>query len=84
LLLNPAFRLQHLGFQGSINFQLSVRRSRAKVDQLSAFNSQLSTSSELLDHFLKLRTKDSSVVTIKRDMEPIPFLALDNESTWIS
>ena len=33
----------------------------------------------LLNHFFKLRAKHSSVVAIKRDMEPIPFLALDDE-----
>jgi hypothetical protein len=37
LLLNPAFRLQHLGIQGSVNFQLSVRRSFGEGE--SAFNS---------------------------------------------
>ena len=46
---------------------------------------QLSTNgyrlSELLNHFFKLRTEDSSIVTIKRDMEPIPFLAFGNESS---
>ena len=35
--------------------------------------------SGLLNYFFKLRAEHSSVVAIKRDMEPIPFLALDNE-----
>ena len=33
----------------------------------------------LLNHFLELSPEHSSVVAIKRDMEPIPFLALDDE-----
>src|SRR6266496_5343201 len=37
----------------------------------------------LLNHFLKLCAKDSSVVAIKGDMEPIPFFALDDEFTRV-
>ena len=33
----------------------------------------------LLNHFFKLRAEHSSVVAIKRDMQPIPFFALDDE-----
>ena len=33
----------------------------------------------LLNHFLELTPEHSSVVAIKRDMEPIAFLALDDE-----
>ena len=33
----------------------------------------------LLSHFLQLSPEHSSIVAIKRDMEPIPFLALDDE-----
>ena len=33
----------------------------------------------LLNHFLQLRAEHGSVVAIKRDMEPIPFFALDDE-----
>jgi hypothetical protein len=40
---------------------------RSAVAGAKAINHQLSA---LLDHFFKLRTQDSSVVAIKRDMEP--------------
>ena len=43
--------------------------------------SQCHFSLMLLNHFLELRAEDTSVVAIKRDMEPISFLALDNEFT---
>jgi hypothetical protein len=33
----------------------------------------------LLNYFFKLRAEHSSVVAIKRDMEPIPFFTLDDE-----
>src|SRR6266498_6166237 len=48
----------------------------AKVDH--TLNPQLSTLRSF-NHFFKLRTEHSSVVAIKRDMEPIPFFALDDE-----
>ena len=37
----------------------------------------------LLNHFLKLGSEHSSVVAIKRDMEPVALLALDDEFTRI-
>jgi len=84
LLLNPAFRLQHLGIQGSINFQLPVRRSRAKVDQLSTLNLL-----QLLNHFFKLCAKHihaSIVVKVatKRDVKPIALLAFDDKLVGLS
>ena len=48
------------------------------ISCVSTLNSQLSAS-PLLNHFFELRTEDTSGVAIKRDMEPIPFLALDDE-----
>ena len=44
-------------------------------------NNQLSTSSRLLNHFLKLTTNHSSVIAVQRDMEPISFLAFDYKVT---
>jgi hypothetical protein len=37
----------------------------------------------LLNHFIKLRAEHSSIVAIKRDMEPVALLALDDEFTRI-
>ena len=52
-----------------INSQLPVHRTCGRGGSAST----------LLNHFFELRTEDTSVVAIKRDMEPITFLALDNE-----
>src|SRR5438067_8223769 len=38
----------------------------------------------LFRHLFKLLTKDRPVITIKRDMQPISFLALDNKFSRVS
>src|ERR1700730_16664419 len=94
LLLNPAFRLQHLGIQGSINFQLPVRRGRAKVDQLSTLSLL-----PLLNHFFKLSPEHTDLtsragtargaievnkVATKRDVQPVAFFAFDDKFVGLS
>ena len=47
-----------------------------QATQLSTTNDRLF---RLLNYFFKLRTKDTPVVAIKRDMKPIPFLTSHDE-----
>ena len=55
----------------------------SEAEAIAIVTHQLSTLSHqllrLLNHFLQLSPEHSSVVAIKRDMEPIPFFALHDE-----
>jgi hypothetical protein len=60
------YGLLTISFSSNIS-AIPLPPTREAVAGAKAINHQLSA---LLDHFFKLRTQDSSVVAIKRDMEP--------------
>ncbi len=70
---------QSLGARaGSLEYTGGAAADRRRISyHVSAIHQRLF---RLLSHFLKLTTKHSSVIAVKRDMEPISFLAFGNQS----